>query len=418
MTRLGCSFLCVVFICVVSVQPVYSKPTTIKPVISIEQEYNDNILFSENDEEKDFITTFSAGVAIEQKTERLNAEVNARFEKLLYWDFDELNSLDRFFNGNVNYRVTEKLGLGASAKYSKDSRRDRDTDTTGLLVSGDRTTSRFSLSSDYLFSEITRGQVTIGYGNVEIDEVSDDEENDDFRIDVTLFKNVSKTFKNTTGLLNFSYLHYTSDIETKTRSGPFTTIYYQDNTSDVFQISSGFSKDITELYNIYFQAGVSYTETTEELRTKIFLTDMGDVLGDSEDPDEDDSNWGGVMSTGLNYDGEYYDIGLGISHDIRGSTGTNGVVQRSMITSNVRRKVTDQLSLTLDANIFLNTNDRKTRPDTEELTVNIQPGFRYRILKDFTLSCYYRFTSVEDRKDNTTSERNMVYFLIRKEFEL
>lgn len=403
MTRLGSFFLGVVFLCFGFVLPVSGEPINFKPFFSLDQEYNDNILFSKNFEEEDFITTLSGGLVIEQRSERVNANLSARLDQLLYWHSDELNSLDMFFKGDVDYKATERLGLGGSAEYSEDSRPDRDTATTGLLVNGDRTTKRASLSSNYLFSELTRGEVAVGFGNIETTRTYKDESNDALKIDLSFSRNLFRSFKNTTGLLNFNYLHYTSDINTT--KTPSTE--YRDNTSDVFQFSGGFSKDITELYNIYCQAGASYTETTESRK-----------IGGVTIQDEDSSGWGGVLSAGLNYGGEYYDANLALSQDMKGAVGTNGVVQRSMISGSVKKRITDRVSLTLNANVFLNKNDRKIGDDMEELTFNIQPGFRYKIFNDLILTASYRFTSIQDRIKNTNRERNMVNLVIRKEFEL
>lgn len=409
MDRSGFTILCAVLVSLCFVLPASSGPTSIKPFIALEQEYNDNIFFSNSSEDEDFITTVSGGLRIDQNTERVNATLDARLYHLWYWDFDDLDSLDGAANGDFHYRVTEKLGVGGSAEYSEDSRRDRDTTTTGLVVAGDRETKRASLSTDYWFSEITNGKVALGYGNIEIEDVNTDEDNDEYRVDLLFARNLSRISENTTGMINFNYLRYDADIES-TNSGPPITTFVQDNTSDVFQLTAGLSKDITELYNVYLHAGVSYTDTTEKLRTTVLS-----VVTDSE---EDSSKWGWVLSTGVNYKGEYFDARISASRDVRGAVSTNGVVERSMISANVQRKISEKFVMTLDASVFYNENDRRLRSDTEELTFNIQPGFRYRILKGLTLSCNYKFTSIENRRTSTTSERNMVFFVLQKEFEL
>jgi hypothetical protein len=148
------------------------------------------------------------------------------------------------------------------------------------------------------------------------------------------------------------------------------------------------------------------------------LTGSGVVVGNSISPDQDDKTFGGVISAGLKYDGLYYDMGISFSQDMRGASGTNGAVQRSSVAGNIYGKLTDSFFITLDASCYLNRNERQNQTDTDELTFNIQPGFRYEISKDFTFSGFYRFTSVDNRQDNTISERNLIYFLIKKEFEL
>ena len=398
--------------------PVSAGTVRVAPILSVEQEYSDNILFSSNFEEEDFITTISGGVEIQQKTERINAGLYAHLDQLLYWEFDKLNSLDKFFSGDVKYKTTEQLNLGATALYSQDSRRDRDTDTTGLLITGDRETARVSFLSDYLFSETTKGEITLGYGRVEIDDIWRTEGDDDFKVDISFSKNLNHRFKNTTGLLNLGYLRYVSDIETLSTGGGLTSQLFQKNDSDILQFSTGFLKDITEIYTVYCQLGASYTFTSEEVRFRQTLSGTDIVLGDVSTPEVDDNRLGGVFNVGVNYDGLYYDMGLSLSQDMRGASGTNGVVQRSSVAGNISGKITDKFSLTLNASCYLNQNERKAQPDTDDFTLNIQPGFRYKITNDFTLSGVYRFTSVENRENSTTSERNMIYFVLRKEFEL
>ncbi len=400
-----------------SVLNVSAEPTKITPFVSLKQESSDNILFSATHEDYDLITTASGGIDIKQKTEVLDADLNARLDQLLYRDFHDLNSLDKFFSGNVNYKKTERLGFGASAKYSEDSRQDRETDTTGLIVSGDRKTKRISLSSNYFFSELTRGEIKFGYGRVNIDRARNDEDNDDFSVDISFSKNLSKIFDNTTGLVNFSYLRYTDDLDTTLPGAVLTSFIFQKNKSDIYQFSTGFSKDITELYNIYCQVGASYARTNEKLRNRLALTSTGTYVGGTVSPEKTIDTFGGVIAAGVNYSGLYYDMGISISRDMRGASGTNGAVQRSSVAGNISGKLTDKFSLTFDSSLYLNQNKRDKQPDTDDLTFNIQPGFRYKFSNNFSFSCYYRYTSVNDREINTTSKRNMFYFVIKKGFE-
>jgi len=109
---------------------------------------------------------------------------------------------------------------------------------------------------------------------------------------------------------------------------------------------------------------------------------------------------------------------LSISQDMRGGLGTNGVVQRSAISLGIDRKFSDGFWVTFDTSCYLNQNERQTQVDLDDLTFNIQPGFRYEFLETFTLTGLYRFTSIDDRERDTTTERNMVYLVIRKDFDL
>ncbi len=380
----------------------FAESGKLVPYVSIKQEYSDNILFVSDNEQEDYITTSKVGAITSYKTERVNAKLDGNIYHLMYWDNDQLDDTNGAARSSIDYQVTEKIGFGAAANYRKSSRRDADTDTTGLLLTGDREQTELSVSSSYQFTETSIGQAEIEYGVVEIDETNSNEDNDSFGVNLGFSKNLSKTFKNTTGLLNFSYMRYSSEQET---IGVNTVT--QDYDSDVFQLYGGFEKNITELYSFYLQAGASYTDTTEEQRINSITI-----------VDQESDTWGGVLLSGLNYDGLYWDFGLSASHDVRGSSGSNGTVERSSVSLDIDRKITEDFSLSFNVSCYLNKNERQTQSDLDELTVNIQPGFHYHFLDTFSLQGIFRHTTLEDREDDTSRERNLVYLVLRKNFDL
>lgn len=384
------------------------------PYVSVKQEYSDNIVFSRDNEEEDFITTGNAGMVYTHRDARVRAMADARLTRLAYWDNDQLDTTDGLIRGSWTYQVTERAGAGLEASFRNDSRRDQDLDATGLVLSGERDRTGVSGSADYRFSELTAGEITVGYTSTQVEETRQDEDYDNIQVDLAFTRNMSRTFKNTTGLFNVSYLRYSSKIDTTQPEPLFTTTVYQEYDSDVFQVTAGFSRDITELFSVYLQGGVSYTETTESRRTVL----TGLLNSDTTLPDQDEDNLGGVLSVGVNYAGLYWDVSLGGSHDVRGGSGTNGTVERTEVTLEVDRKVSEDFFLTFNTSGFLNRNDRTTTDDLDEFTINIQPGFRYEITDTWTLSGIYRYTSEEDLEEDFTRERNMVYMLIRKDFDL
>lgn len=397
--------------------PVCAQTDSFVPYVSVKQEYSDNIVFSRNNEEEDFITTGSAGMAYNRRDARGRSLLDARVSRLAYWDNDQLDSTDGLVRGSWKYQVTERTGAGLAASFRNDSRRDEDLDVTGVVLSGERDRADVSGSVDYRFSEITTGELTVGYTYAQVDGARQEEEYDTIQVDFGLTRDLSRTFNNTTGLFNISCWRYSSEVDTTEPDQLFTnTLYrfYQEFDSDVFQVTAGFSRNITELYTVYMTGGVSYTDTTESRR----IVRTGLVTGDTVLPDQEDDGFGGVLAAGVNYDGLYYDIRLGLSHGISGDAGTNGTVERTAVTLGVDRKVSENFSLTLAASGYLNRNERKTLSDLDQRTLNVQPGFRYRITDTLNLSGAYRYTRVEDRDIDQTRDRSLVYLEIRKEFNL
>jgi hypothetical protein len=394
--------------------PVWAQTDAFAPYVSVKQEYSDNIVFSRINKEEDFITTGNAGMVYTHRDARVRALVDARVSRLVYWDNDQLDSTDGLVRGSWKYQVTERAGAGLAASYRNDSRRDEDLDVTGVVLSGERDRANVSGSVDYRFSEITAGELTVGYTYTQVDGISQDEDYDTIQVDFALTRDLSKIFKNTTGLFNVSYMRYSSELENTLVDPLFTNTLYREFDSDVFEVTAGFSRDITELYTVYMTGGVSYTDTTESRR--IFRTGL--VNSETVLPDQDDDNFGGVLGAGVNYAGLYYNIRLGVSHGVRADSGTTGVVERTAINLGVERRVSENFSLTLAASGFLNRNERNTFSDQDLLTLNIQPGFRYRITDTLNLSGAYRYTNEEDRDIDQTRERSLVYLELRKQFNL
>ncbi|WP_320041106.1 outer membrane beta-barrel protein [uncultured Desulfobacter sp.] len=398
-----------------------ADPDTITPFISLNQQYSDNILFVDDQPEADWITAVEGGLTLKRKTERLDTSLTGRLKQRWYADNSELDALDRSASGGIDYRLNERFSLGGTADYSKDSTRDRDTDTTGLKISGDREKFGFSVSSNYFVSEKTKAGLEVRYGNTQEDEDDEQEDNDLFSVTVSLSKNLSETFKNTTGLLNLSYFRYTADIDHQYPDQLINGLLVgrdtlQEYTSDTFQFSAGFSRQMTEIVDIFCLAGASFSQTDEKTNTRYVHTQTSTVISSGSVEDENGGVWGGVISTGVNYNGLKSTMGLALSQDMRGASGTNGVVQRTSLSGKVRHRITEDLTLSLRASCYLNENERTNQDDTDDLTFNVQPGFRYRFTQTLFLTGYYRYTHLDDRIEDTQTERNLFSLTLKKEF--
>jgi hypothetical protein len=267
--------------------PVFAQTNEFVPYVSVRQEYSDNIVFSSVNKEEDFITTGNVGMVYTHRDARVRALLDARVSRLAYWDNDQLDSTDGLVRGSWRYQVTERAGAGLAASFRNDSRRDEDLDVTGVVLSGERDRAYVSGTVDYRFSEITAGELTVGYTSTQVDGIRQDEEDyDTIQVDFGLTRDLSRTFKNTTGLFNVSYMRYSSEFEATVPDPLFIntlSTFYREFDSDVLQVTAGFSRNITELYTVYMTGGVSYTDTTESRR----IVRTGGVTGESTLPDQD-----------------------------------------------------------------------------------------------------------------------------------
>ncbi|MDA8133610.1 MAG: hypothetical protein M0T82_03220 [Desulfobacteraceae bacterium] len=383
--------------------PAAGGPTELVPRISIREEYNDNILFSKDNKKKDLLTIASGSIRVERKTERLNSAVDIRAGQKVYADYHDLNTLDTSASANLDFRVTERLTMGVSGAWTEDSLRGYDEDTDGLRLNGDRERLNVSLSGGYNFSEIGRADISLDMERTDIQEPLEKERLEEKRFSLNYSHDLSRIWNNTTGLLGLNYVQYVSEIRGLGGLG-----YLQEYDSDIWQFTVGYSKELTELLSYYIQAGISYTDTRETVTQNTFFGPLSSRSGAD--------SLGTVVVAGITYKTLYYDVALSFSHDVGGGSGTNGAVERTSAAVDLTGRLTEEFRATLNASWRLNQNDRNTGDDLDELTLTLQPGLRYEIGDDTFLTAGYRFISRENRRNDTLTEGNLVYFEVTRQF--
>jgi hypothetical protein len=364
------------------------------PSIAVREEYNDNIFFDDQGEVDDWITTISPGLELIEKTERLDLNLSARGHAIKYGQNDELNDFDQDYSGNIGYRVTSRLKVSAGGGYTVDNRRDRDIETTGLVLSTEeRKRYNGSVSGSYVFTEKTAAFLSYAY---EKDDFDDPEEVDykyhSSNLGVT--HDLSEFFPRTVGRMNFGYSYYdSSDTEIDTYSG-----------------TMGFSWAITEVFNLLIDLGTRYTRSEftafqrHPLFPFIFIT-----------REEKDYSWGGVGHVALSYQGEVTLASLSASKDVRPAGGQNGTTDRTSLLFKVNRRFAEKFSAHLSGEYFLNKADagELSRTDIDEQTISIRPGLSCEILDNLVLTASYTYTRLKDREDHTDPERNLIYVQMR-----
>lgn len=388
--------------------PGYAGPTNLIPSLSIRQEYNNNITFSQNNAKEDSITIVTGSVLLRHKTQRIDAQTVLEIKKKIYQDYRELNDVDTVFSTGFDARLSERVSLGTELLISKDSLRGETAEAIGVALTGDRERHELSINNSYMISEISRLRVSLDFGDISIKEAGENEINENLNIGLQYDHNLSKIWENTTGLAGLNFQRYTSDIHDTDTGSVFFPETRTDYTSDVWQMTIGLSKQATELFNFYIQSGIGYSQT-KEIRTR-----TGGGFGTVTNSSTSDS-FSGLLFAGLTYDGLYTDADLTISHDIRGSSGTNGTLERSSLSLDMSSRLTSDLWLRFQISGILNRNERTTSDDLDTLTITMAPGFRYQIDRELFISGGYRYTLIDDREDNTSKERNLFYLEIKKQ---
>lgn len=395
--------------------PVNGDTVSVIPAVSVKGEYNDNVLLESDEEEDDFITTISPELIVRKRSEKTSGSLNLGVNAIYYSDLDDLNTVDTDFSGSIRHQVTERFGIGGSAGYLEDSRKDRETEDTGLIVSGDWDRMTFKTNGDYQFTEKTMGSLSLGYAKEDIED-PDEESNDWFRTDLAVSRNLSDWMANTTGEVMFSYIRYRSEVTQITAKELTDTLDNYEADYDVFRLVAGLSREVTELYTWFVKAGVTFINLDETSRS--MTSESGTVITDPEIVDKSDTSWGGVVAVGVTYSGLYTNAQIKLFHDIATATGFGGMATRTAVSARISRKLTEAFTASASGAYYWNKNNRNLASDIDSLTARITAGVTYGFPKEFKLSAFWTYLHVENREDDSTSKQNKIYLLLTKTFDI
>jgi hypothetical protein len=348
--------------------------------------YNDNIFLDSSHMEHDFISTTSGGLQLLDKTERLDLDVSARIDQLLYRDNTSLNSTDQFYIGNLRYSLSPKFSLSARGTYTLDSRPDRDLEVTGLPLTAVRE-KRYSFGTSGSYAVTDKTIASLSYDHTQdlfnsrgfrsFSDLRYDAGSLSFTHDFTQFVRPTK------GILSMGYVNYV----------------YGTTEVNNYQATVGVRHSYQEKWSILMDAGLSYTESTFPSSP---LTDVTRT------------QWGAVGHATLDYRGEHAHATFTAGHELLPATGI-GTTERTFVIFAISRRFAYELSGRLSAGYFYNNNTSTTSSfsstRTNSQTMNISPGMRYEFNRDTFLEASYFFTRIDDDIANTTINRNL--FLIR-----
>ena len=362
----------------------FGNEMQITPSLGLQTEYNDNIFFSDTDELDDYIVTLSPQLKYTQDSSRLNLELGGRLDSIRYADNDELNDIDQNLSTIIRYRLDPRWTVFGEFDYFKDSRPDRDIETTGLLLSSNIRYSRFfTLSQSYDHSENTVSLLTYTFENQDFE----DPELADFDTHLarlTVSHNIQRLVPMTLARFNFGYDRYE----------------YPELTVNSYSTTLGASHNITELFTLVVDLGTSYTRKRFE---------NGTAPAAAADDSETESGFIGQLS--LNYQGETTKSLLSVSHELRAASGRNAVTERTSLVFDLSRRLTSELRSSFKARYYINQADQGdlATEDIDTRTLSIIPGIRYQITNDIFIEMFYNYSNIEDRQDDTDADRHLVF---------
>jgi opacity protein-like surface antigen len=349
------------------------------PSVTLREEANDNVFISPDNRQGAFISTISPEIDVAVASERLDASLALRLDGIVYAGIARLDSLDQSYRGMVRYRQNERLTLSSQAQFVRDSRPDRDLETTGMATSSvKRDRQNYSLAADYLFTETATMSMSYAYSQ------------DDY---------VSRSFSDlSTHSATFGLSHDLGRLWSSAKalaSFGFSRYLFASSTVDNYSATAGVSRDFNEKWTLLVMAGGRHTRS------------------ETYSPGEttDSSGWGWVGRASLSYRGERSSGSLSYLNDVAPATGriSSGATRRNSLTAIVQHRFTPELSGNLSFGYYMNKSVKGGSAGTDigQDTVSVSSGIRYEFNRDLALDASYRYTRIYYSTTDRNADRNL-----------
>ena len=370
-------------------EQLWSDEFKITPSLHLKNEYNDNIFFDDEDDENidDYIVTLSPGLKVSDRIDRLSTYISSRFDFIKYDENFDLDDTEQFYDGNFRYRITPRMNILTRARYTQDSRIDRDIEESGLIVgTSTRYRQNYDASWDYMLTE--KALTTASYTYTQ----DDFDNNDDHEFIDSRSQN---------GTIGFSYSLESFLPNTFARINVGYELFsFDDSIIDEVRSSSlmiGATKNLNEKLAIILDIGKRYT-VSEYLYT-----------------DETSTTRGMLGNITLKYNGEFTTVRLTAYQDLGTASGESGAIERRSLKLSIERRLSEELHLGLTSEYFSNKTDRDSyaSDDIDEETLRINPWVRYNFTRDIDLEGSYVFTKLQDHEDEEKAYRNIFFIRLR-----
>jgi hypothetical protein len=360
----------------ISAAPALADEFSLVPSVSLDGEYNDNILFSAVAPQRSFKSTLSSHLTLNERTERLTALLDAGFNYVSYSAGHDMDSLAQAYRGELKYRLTPTLNLQATAGFQRDSQPDRFVETTGLVTTLESDSQSYNAAADITLTEKLGSKLAYGYQQV------------DYRSSSVSGVRVHS--------ITFSLLYDLTTVVPllKLRTNlNYSTSRYTMAVVDSYSTTLGFSYPLNELWEIQAEAGGRYTLSTFDTLVFSPLTGIASAQQTNEDI-------GWVASMQLNYRGEMNTTTLGLIRNVQNAAGTSGSSEMTAVTLEVGHRFSYELSGSLSAGYYLNSSSsgQFSSQAIDVTTYRIRPALRYEFSRDSALDCAYEFGIVQNQQ--------------------
>lgn len=376
--------------------PAAGDEIRIVPMITVKEEYNDNLFFATSAGTSDFITTASPGLKLERNTERLRAGFSARLDQRIYLDNPDMNASDQDYQASLGYALSPRLSLGVKAGFTQDSSTDRDIETTGLVMNtSTRNRQAYGATGNYAISEITQASFSGGYSKDHYMNNNENPNNPYFgdteskNASLLFIRDLSAFLPATKGRASLNYANYR----------------YSDSIVDNYSAMLGFSRAFHEAWNASLDIGGRYTPSQFESSQDTYAP------GNETEKTE---GFGVVGNAAVSYRDETSSLNFSLKHDIMPASGRTSAADRTAVGLSVARRFSHEFSGLLSSGYFMNNSNpgQYAAQAIDEQTFFITPGIRYNFTNDMSMDVSYTYTrTAYQQEGDADADRNL--FLVR-----
>ena len=371
-----------------SIFPLWFKELKLTPSLTMTQAYNDNVYFSAADRKGDWSSKVSPGLELTHKTERLNASLTARLDGIYYLDQHHLNTVDQFYRGDFRYALNSMLALGAEAGYSRDSEAWRDIEKTGSVFPAalDRQRYHYGVSGEWRPSERYLMTFLSNYQ----DDRYDNPAYSDLKYYSTGINSEYNLNPITKGRLSLGYSRFAAG----------STVM------DNYAGTMGISREISNLWSILVDAGVSYSQSRYDVLS-LTMIPGGLVLTPQQQTNDE---WGPMGKVTLALKHEKTNGSITLSSSVMPFSGTSTAVNRTNLSLDLNHKLTYELSGLFRMDYFINKSDQGefSGIQVDEKAVHVVIGPRYHFSKDVYFLASYTYNRVNYGQSSTSADQHYV----------
>ncbi len=361
---------------------------------SVRDEYNSNVFFSSGQKTDSFITTVSPGLDFSNRTERLDTGLGVDLHGQLYSTDKDLNAVAQGYRGRLGYRLTPALRVSGDAGYRRDTRPDREIETTGLFVTYRSDRRNGSVAAEYALDEKTTATASYGYEKTDYSNQS--------RADYTtgtlslgLFHDLGRFFPVTTGRATFGFAR--TDF-TGTRVDNFT-------------LAVGASRGVTETWSVQADVGGRYTRSGFDMQRLEFVPPASFVVVQTR---EESRNRGWIAAVAMKYRGDQNRGSLSFNRDVTVAAGRQGASQRTALVADAERQASAHFAGYVSAGYYLNKSEAGefSSVTIDERTVRFRPGVRFDFTKEISAEAAWQYTRVLFGQTDTAARQDVVYLRV------